>query len=107
MLFEMFAKVRNDLASIQIHPWFFAEGVVAAGQRNLAVFDVVAPESFHSFKRKIDREAEVVFCVNVPLRPLWQRREFFHIRHGRNGQPIFAKFVERDIISKAFADVIG
>lgn len=43
----MFPKIRHDLVAIVIDPRFFAEGVVAAGDGDFAVFDVVFLEGCH------------------------------------------------------------
>lgn len=40
----MLSQKRDDLIAVVIYPRFFAEGVVAAGNFDLAVFDLVAVE---------------------------------------------------------------
>ena len=44
---QVLMQIPDDLVPIQIHPRFFAECVVSAWNRGLAVFDLVAAEGTH------------------------------------------------------------
>lgn len=52
----MLSQKRDDLVAVVVDPRFFAKGVVAAGDGDFAVFDVVFFERGHRVAGQIDRE---------------------------------------------------
>ncbi|HMT06586.1 MAG TPA: hypothetical protein PKA82_01175 [Pyrinomonadaceae bacterium] len=46
-LFQMLSKKRDDLVAVDVVPGFFAEGVVAAGQDGLDVWDLTFAKCVH------------------------------------------------------------
>ena len=89
----MLPQIRHDLVAVVIHPRFFAERVVAARNTNFAVRYLAAAKLLENIFSKIDREAEIVACIDIALRTFGQGGEPVHIGHRRDRQPIFAQLV--------------
>ena len=66
----MLVKKFDDLIAVQINPRLFAQRIVSARDRSLAMFDLVTAEFVHCFPRKMHGEAEVIKRVNIPLRAM-------------------------------------
>ena len=80
----MFSEEGNDLIAVEVDPWFFAKGVVAAGHFYFAVLDIEVAELADDLAREIDRETEIVKRVNITLRARRQGGELVHVGERRD-----------------------
>ena len=94
---------RNDtiLIPVVIDPRLFAERVVAAGNRDLAVLYLVAAKRRHRVAGEVDRESLDRIACRYNAAAAAAAWRAFHIRHRRDRQPVFAKLVEREIVADA------
>ena len=61
-------EIADYLVPIQIDPRLLAQRVMAARDGGFAMFDLVFAKCPHRVAGKLDREAQVIECVDVALR---------------------------------------
>src|SRR5260370_6648107 len=82
------------------------EGIVATGEFEGTGIRTVAAEGVEHLAREFREHGGVVLAVNHEGVAAGAHAAF-NIRHRADGAPIFAEFVDGDVVAKAFPDVIG
>ncbi len=82
------------------------EGVVAAGELEGAGIGAVAAKGVEHLAREMGEHGGVVLAVDHEGGTAGAHAAF-DVGHGTDGGPVFAEFVDGDVVAKAFPDVIG
>ena len=82
------------------------EGIVAAGEFEGAGIGTVGVEGVEHLFGEFGEEGGIVLAVDHE-RVAAGAHTALDVRHGADGGPEFAKFVEGDVLAEAFPDVIG
>ena len=82
------------------------ERVVAAGEFEGAGVGAVAAEGVEHLSSEVGEHGGVVLAVDHESDATGAHAAF-DVGHGADGGPVFAEFVDGDVVAKAFPDVIG
>ncbi len=106
MLGEDGAEERKHVVAGEIGEWGELEGVVAAGETESARMGSVAPKRGEHLLSELGQHRRVVLTVDHEAIAAGTLTAF-DVRHGTDGSPVVAEFVNGHLVAQAFPNVRG